>query len=458
MDVFDMQNSTAAQLGWPSVSSHVTVDNLSTLSWETEYLYYAWDIIREQLVISNFWKLLLVLHIAANFKHFPFIYHLRILNAVRFVCRSQRPKQDVKPEQLFQPLITEARSSLVEIDVYGHKSNSTYFADVDISRAHLVTTLFGRAIEKIRGGTTMNGLSGSSSQFTMALGAVSCSFRNEIRPYESYDLWTRVISWDQKWVYLVTHFVKKNAHITPREFTLYPKQKDLGSQTSSRQGSVAHLTEGTNGSMSALDRKQTPIIASAMSKIVFKEGRKTIAPEVMFELAGLLPPRTKDEKIPAMACAQVAANKSNKVSPKSSVTALQHTISPRASIAALQQVETGELDSKLSRRNITRERSLSSHSSSPILEKVEAGLSDSGSSKSSRRSSIDETIQEWTFERIEAERKRGMRMAELLAKQTSLEDEFSDEAALGRHSDGYGIVAMAATFAQLGGLSNYQVL
>ena len=49
-------------------------------------------------------------------------------------------------------------------------------------------------------------------------------------------------------------------------------------------------------------------------------------------------------------------------------------------------------------------------------------------------------------------------MAELLAKQTSLEDESSDEAALDRHSDCYGIVGMAATFAQLGGLSKYQVL
>ena len=204
-----------------------------------------------------------------------------------------------------------------------------------------------------------------------------------------------------------THFVEKNANITPRKFTPYPRQKGLGSQTSSRQGSVAHLTEATNGSISALDRKHTPIIASARSKVVFKEGRKTIASEVMLELAGLLPPRPKDEMIPAMAYPQVVANKSNKVSPKSSITPLQHIISLRASIPALQQVEAGELDRKLSGRNSTRERSLLPLSS-PVLEKVEAGLSDSGSSMSSRRSSIDETTQEWTFERIENQRKRGM--------------------------------------------------
>lgn len=297
----------------------------------------------------------------------------------------------------------------MEIDVYGHKSNSTYFADVDISRAHLVTTLFGQAIAKIRGSTTMNGLSNKSSNFTMALGAVSCSFRKEIKPYESYDLWTRIISWDEKWVYLVTHFVKKNAKITPRQFTLYPRQKNLSSESSSRQGSVASLTESTNGYLSALNRHQTPIVASALSKIVFKEGRKTIAPAVMLELAGLLPSRPQQEKLDDMVRAQIRAN--------------EHKLSPRSSVATIEKVEMSESDTE-----------------------------------SSRRSSMDETIQEWTWENIEKERLRGMSMAQLLGRQTELEDEFTDDAALGKHYDGFGIEGVCATLAQLGGFSRYQLL
>jgi len=36
-------------------------------------------------------------------------------------------------------------------------------------------------------------------------------FLNEIKPYEGYELWTRVLCWDEKWVYTVKHFVKMAA-------------------------------------------------------------------------------------------------------------------------------------------------------------------------------------------------------------------------------------------------------
>lgn len=144
-------------------------------------------------------KVALVLLVLANFKNFPLVYHLRILNGIRFVLRSQRPKVKLSPEHLFLPLITSSRATLMETDVFGHKSNSTYFSDLDIARTHFVTTVFGEAIEKCRGSTTMNGLSGKPrSAFTMPLGEVSCTFKKELKPYEPYDMWTRILSWDDK--------------------------------------------------------------------------------------------------------------------------------------------------------------------------------------------------------------------------------------------------------------------
>lgn len=73
------------------------------------------------LVSFSWSKLLLLLLIVTNLKHIPLVYHLRILNAVRFVLRSQRPVVDIQPHQLFQPLITSSRATLLDIDVYGHK-------------------------------------------------------------------------------------------------------------------------------------------------------------------------------------------------------------------------------------------------------------------------------------------------------------------------------------------------
>ena len=39
------------------------------------------------------------------------------------------------------------------------------------------------------------------------LGAVHCSFRREIPPYAGYEMWSRMLAWDRKWIYIVTHFV-----------------------------------------------------------------------------------------------------------------------------------------------------------------------------------------------------------------------------------------------------------
>ena len=126
------------------------------------------------------WKILVFTLLWANFKNFPLIYHLRLLNAVRFVIRTMRPPKDPTPDQLFQPIITSSTVPLTEFDAMGHKSNSTYFSDHDIARTHLVCTLFSKGIEKVRGGTTPL-VNGKPPSMRLALGAVSCSFKKELR-------------------------------------------------------------------------------------------------------------------------------------------------------------------------------------------------------------------------------------------------------------------------------------
>ncbi|KIW13260.1 hypothetical protein PV08_08447 [Exophiala spinifera] len=334
-----------------------------------------WDIIRLVFTWNNIWKLSTFTLILLNLKALPFIYHLRILNALRFVLRSQRPNKEVGPEQLFQPLITSSKACLMEIDVFGHKSNSTYFADVDVARVHLITTLFGRGIDKIRGGTTMNGLSGKPrSNFTVALGAVSCCFKRELLPYETYDMWTKVLSWDEKWFYLVTHFVKKGSKIQPGKSSLYPQQDR-----------VMVKKEGVNDKIHALEGKskgpakettsaaaRSPIAASALSKIVFKDGRVTISPLRILEASGLLP-----------------------------------------------SSHPGGAEGTMEPQNAPKWKLL---------------------------------------KEIEAERLRGLDIANLLAKQTVLENEFASDVALGRHYDGVGIEGVVATLGQLGKISPYQLI
>jgi hypothetical protein len=194
------------------------------------------------------------------------------------------------PSHIFQPIITTSTAQLLEIDFNLHKSNSTYFADVDISRAHLVCTLFAKGIEKMRGGTSLYA-GPMSRRFGLALGAVSCNFRKQVAPYEQYEMWSRLLSWDDKWVYIVTHFVRKDA-AKPRSFSLYPPDSDA-----SESPEFAGI--GTPG-VEATDHKFRPekeLFATALSKCVFKSGRETVAPTTMLQLSGLLGSDLADDEL-----------------------------------------------------------------------------------------------------------------------------------------------------------------
>ncbi|KAK8061445.1 hypothetical protein PG994_007811 [Apiospora phragmitis] len=234
------------------------------------------QLIQSYLSWSTLWFLLLCVFIAFNHKNMPFMWHMRIVNAFRFVCRSQRPRVALGPSHIFQPLITSSRAQLMEIDFNLHKTNSSYFSDLDIARGHLVCTLFSEAIAYMRGGTAAwSGSASKKPMFGLALGATSCSFKKEIKPYEEYEMWSKILSWDEKWIYIATHFVRKGA-AKPKSYSLYPQQnQDAASEEGIRD-------------QPAVDANKA-IFATAISKCVFKSGRKTVAPELMMQIAGLLP-------------------------------------------------------------------------------------------------------------------------------------------------------------------------
>ncbi|TDZ13444.1 putative thioesterase atnL [Colletotrichum spinosum] len=213
MDETDLHNSSAEQ-----PSNHLS-HTLPTPSPEMLSIL---------LNPSSICLALLLALCAFNLKSLPFIWHLRVLNAFRFTIRTLRPAR--------RPQAT---------DHYLHKTNSSYFSDADVARAHLMSTLFAAAIEHMRGGA----------------GAGS-------------DMWTRILTWDDKWFYVVTHFVRKGAGC-PGESSLYPIQTPRG-------GFREAEAEGD-------------LYATALSRCVFKPGRKTVVPGDMLRLAGLFPCDEGDE-------------------------------------------------------------------------------------------------------------------------------------------------------------------
>jgi hypothetical protein len=108
------------------------------------------------------------------------------------------------------------------------------------------------------------------------LGSVMCSFKREIGMYEPFEMWSRMLCWDRKWVYVVSHFVKKGA-VKPSAYIL---------TDGTWFGKGYKKVEGNAGSQE-VDEKA--IFATAVSKYVIKLGRLTIHPEVVLDASGVLP-------------------------------------------------------------------------------------------------------------------------------------------------------------------------
>ena len=111
--------------------------------------------------------------------------------------------------------------------------------------------------------------------FNIMLGGVTCTFKREIKPNEPFEIWTRVLSWDRKWLYLVSHIVKKEA-VKPNGYTLQPWKK---------KGDDERRNEH------AQKKPHPAILATSIAKYVFKQGRVTIPPERVLEASVLLPPK-----------------------------------------------------------------------------------------------------------------------------------------------------------------------
>ncbi|KAK1778957.1 hypothetical protein QBC45DRAFT_352230 [Copromyces sp. CBS 386.78] len=228
-------------------------------------------------------RILLVVYMGLSWKNLPFMWHIRVFHAF-LLHLLRRPPSPLTPKSLFHPSITSSYTSPLETDYNLHKSNSTYFADLDVSRSHLVTHLLGPAMSVV-GDNAKNKLvrdpAGNvvKGGFGIGLGAVFCSFRREIPPMKGYEMWSRILSWDRKWLYIVTHYVVKGK--------VKPTSWD-GRKCGPTRPKIVRTEDGKE-----VDDKDFTkyVYATAISKYVFKLGRFTVHPSIVIEANGLLPER-----------------------------------------------------------------------------------------------------------------------------------------------------------------------
>ncbi|PYH86091.1 hypothetical protein BO82DRAFT_360964 [Aspergillus uvarum CBS 121591] len=216
----------------------------------------AWDALTLNRVLVGAGMLFLF----SNAKGIPGVWHYRLFKGLLTELlwkRSRQPAPLVDAQgrpRVYSYLVTECANPIIECDYNLHKSNSTFFSDLDINRTQLMMAHFKHVIST----SCMPSVTNRKRPLLMAMGGVSCLFHREVKPLQRYEVWSRVLAWDEKWVYVVSYFVKKGA---------------LASDGSIRGDPDAKF-----------------VLASGLARYVFKEGRVTVKPEGVLRECGLLPP------------------------------------------------------------------------------------------------------------------------------------------------------------------------
>ncbi|KAL9006914.1 MAG: hypothetical protein Q9188_000369 [Gyalolechia gomerana] len=345
----------------------------------------------------NIWKLLAIVFAFLNLKYLPFAWHLRILNGLltHLPLTSHRlhtRKIQLTPSALFQPMILSSRAQPFEIDYNLHKSNSTYFSDFDIARLHLLIRLCSPGLAAISRELWLADNKTGPKQVRIMMGGVSCNFRREIRPFGAFEMWTRVLCWDRKWFFVVTFFVEKG--VRPRGWTLQPRRRGGNSKEEMVEGTGMEVQDGgmKNGMGDKRKGSHPAIFATGIAKYVCKRGRMTVSPEKVLQASGLLPPKPRDTETPPTTTDSPAGVMEGDALPMGAASAAKV-------------------------RDIT---------SSAAEDLIDAALNVKPAEDG-----------EWGWERVERERRRGMKIAEAWSRTEELGEGFlgDEEMAFGRYWD-----------------------
>jgi acyl-CoA thioesterase FadM len=237
--------------------------------------------------LPSSWRTTLLVYLIVNLKSLPFAWHIRILyHFIRNVSRTPIPPKQlalkttnndsdpatgsnhssnrkILTHPLFAPTQITTHTPLLETDYNMHKSNSTYLSDMDVSRTQLLTRLCSPGLRKVSIQLEKEGYKG---RILIVLGAVHVTFKREIGIYERVAVRSRVLSWDDKWLVVVSYFVR-------------PKKGTRGKDV--KAGEEEQVEE---------------VCAMGLSKYVIKKGRFTVRPGKVFAMGGWMPKRPEEDE------------------------------------------------------------------------------------------------------------------------------------------------------------------
>lgn len=175
-------------------------------------------------MIRSFTKYVILAFLASTYKTLPFAYLLRFYHHVLITLLWNRKKYlasgsnntfgitgKSNKRDLFKWVGIKSYVSPLEVDMYMHKSNSTYLIDLDIARTKMVCQVFQKLFFNCYFNVHGDFKAQSIANFPYIPAAnVQCAFIRELKPFQKFEIHSRVLAWDKKWLFVLSKFTSNN--------------------------------------------------------------------------------------------------------------------------------------------------------------------------------------------------------------------------------------------------------
>lgn len=181
-------------------------------------------------------KAALVAFLLSTYKSLPLAYPIRFYlyvfkHLISKKTQYLRTKKNTygfgeKKLDVFRGVEYHTYASPLEIDMYLHKSNSTYLLDLDIARTHFVCLIFQKLFLKYwqnENGEFRGKALGNCPY--VPVGTIQCAFKKEIKVFQRYSVVSNVFAWDHKWLYVLLKFQLPSGKLCAVAITKYVFKK-----------------------------------------------------------------------------------------------------------------------------------------------------------------------------------------------------------------------------------------
>lgn len=146
-------------------------------------------------------KYLLWAFALSTYKSLPFAYYVRIywVFGSNLILAKYFPYWKFTAKDIFRVDRFQTYNSPLECDFYLHKNNACYFEELDIARSQLMTRNFQHFLH--------NYPTKSGGYVFVPVANIFGSFKKEIKPFARYHIDSRILAWDDKWIFILSKFV-----------------------------------------------------------------------------------------------------------------------------------------------------------------------------------------------------------------------------------------------------------